>query len=208
MLRPVNGGEAVYDTANRDGSFIVHRVPAGSYQLVVRPRGSSEELSVTDVDVVEGANRSGLEIAVNLPPAPEFPPLRGKVVRPDGTPAALARVQLNRADNFTGASPKYTGIDGAFVIPAMDDARAYECWVSDASRDFAAWVQIDASYDRSTPLSITLSPTVEMSGSVTLNGDPLAGGRFSFRSSCRVVARDMSCPREPTTGANIACADF
>jgi hypothetical protein len=174
-LRPAGGGSERYASVARNGSFTFHAVSPGSYQLVVRWRGegNSEELSVTDVDVTEVADRTGIEIAVESPASSPIPPLNGRVIRADGTPVATALVNLIPVGTTNGgSSPRYTAADGTFTFTSLDESISLDCWVCDCSRDFAGWAHIESNSDRSTPLTITLAPTVEISGKVTLNGEP------------------------------------
>jgi hypothetical protein len=138
-LRIRNGGSADsrYATQRRDGTFIFHAVPPGSYQLVVRSANSSAELCSMDVDVAEDADRTGVEVTVDPAtiPAP-FPSLRGKLLRPDGTPAVLARVHAHTTGPINRwIEDQYTAADGTFTFRGLDDSVDYELWLTDGSLD-------------------------------------------------------------------------
>jgi beta-lactamase regulating signal transducer with metallopeptidase domain/protocatechuate 3,4-dioxygenase beta subunit len=88
---PRSGAAVQLATTGPDGVYTA-RVPAGAqYVYVQTPRGYERSEASVDLTVADGATRSA-DFTLTPAPTPEFKPIHGHVVGPDGSPIAGATV--------------------------------------------------------------------------------------------------------------------
>jgi hypothetical protein len=134
------------------------------------------------VQVTEGADVSGLELALS-PPVKRDARKRalGQVLAADGSPVPLASVRFEPVKSFLSSKRTFSERDGNFEVNSIDETTAYTLWVCDPARENAATVDLPAGFDLKQPLEIKLAPTAQISGRIyNASGQPLIGAEIAL----------------------------
>ena len=179
-IRPPAGPARWQGQTDADGRFTWAEATEGRYVLTARAEGY---LETKQEIAVQGREDVAVEVTLCAPPI-----VRGRVLRPDGTPLAKSPVLLTitvwtSENTCTVPTPQVTtDAQGRFELRADWLGR----WELSAVAPGAGWatcppfvVQVGE-----TPAEITLKlkPTFSISGRVTIKGtdDPVAGARIDY----------------------------
>jgi hypothetical protein len=190
LLVPEDGAEGLPAVvSDASGVFHLPAVPPGAFTLSVRAPGFAP-LVLPGLGVPAGTQPWDLGTAFLVPGAA----IEGRVVRKDGSPVSGAHVRvLSRAAEEgrppAGEDPRAsTDGDGRFTL--ADQAAGSPCRLEVSAEGFLPVLSPEVAPPTAEPVTVVLSPSGQISGTVLADGGPVAGA---------VVVAEMDA-RSPRAG--------
>ena len=193
------GFYALFGTTRTDATGVFHlRLAPGKYAVAWSGFGHVVTPKEVKLEVAEGKEYDGVDFLLAAPPQ-----LGGRVLLPDGSPAAGVQV----AGRFRPAGQEglaaVTGEDGSFVFPA--DSRFVAWWppwgalALDAGRHLAG---LAFAPGPEAPVTIRLAPAAYVSADFTdLQGQPVAGIALSIWADDARTGDGLTFPQEARSDA-------
>jgi hypothetical protein len=168
----------------RDGSFHIFPVPVGKYELILARMSyvTREPKTVYSqpLEIASPAVMNGVEMKLKeLPPDPDAPAtVSGRVLMPDGSPAAGARIMAlpNELQDRESRETAKADSDGKFTLRRVSFSRAYTLRVWDNKEDNTAVEALQVAPGESWSKDIKLKKGAILKGIARkANGDPMVG---------------------------------